>query len=135
VPPGWDEWDSPVDNRAYGEYNYRLNENGKVRAYGNQPDDYLTDVLARKATTFIRQSLDDRTPFFLYLATYAPHQPATPAPREPVSGRPGPADRLVRRSGRQHETEVHPEPAAISPAADRAHRRALSEAAAITPGR
>ena len=81
VPPGWDEWDSPAKGNAYGEYNYTLNENGSLVGYGNQPEDYLTDVLSRKATRFVKQAGDGRQPFFLVVATYAPHQPATPAPR------------------------------------------------------
>ncbi|MBF6611802.1 MAG: sulfatase [Chloroflexi bacterium] len=81
VPPGWDEWDSPTDNQAYGEYNYKLNENGTVKLYGSSPQDYLTDVISGKAANFIQQAAGANTPFFMYLATYAPHQPATPAPR------------------------------------------------------
>ena len=81
VPPGWDEWDSPARGGAYGNFNYTMNETGKLVDYGNRPDDYLTDVLARKAADFIRASSRDGRPFFLYLATYAPHAPATPAPR------------------------------------------------------
>jgi N-acetylglucosamine-6-sulfatase len=81
VPPGWDEWDSPIDRKAYREFNYLLNENGKIVTYGQSPDDYLTDVLSRKATAFIQRAAVKKSPFFLYLATYAPHQPATAAPR------------------------------------------------------
>jgi N-acetylglucosamine-6-sulfatase len=81
VPPGWDEWDSPSGGRPYSEFNYTLNENGNLVPYGNQPDAYMVDVLSRKAGAFIRQSTTDRRPFFLFVATYAPHQPATPAPR------------------------------------------------------
>jgi len=80
VPPGWDEWDSPTSGgNPYSEYNYRLNENGKLVRYGSSPDDYLVDVLSRKSSEFIQQKGDK--PFFLYVAPYVPHQPATPAPR------------------------------------------------------
>jgi len=78
VPPGWDEWNSPVTNSAYGMFNYRMNENGRIVSYGPNPEDYITDVLAKKATDFIRRG---GQPFFIHLATYAPHGPATPAPR------------------------------------------------------
>lgn len=80
VPPGWDEWNSPIDRKAYRGFNYRLNENGKIVSYGNSESDYLTDVLSRKAIEFIKSSKADQ-PFFLYLSVYAPHLPATPAPR------------------------------------------------------
>ena len=34
---------------AYREFDYDLNQNGKVQHYGKAPQDYLTDVLAAKA--------------------------------------------------------------------------------------
>jgi arylsulfatase A-like enzyme len=79
VPPGWDEWASPIGNGGYSEYNYRLNENGTLVPYGATPQDYLTDVLSQKSGEFIQQSADK--PFFLYVAPFVPHAPATPAPR------------------------------------------------------
>ena len=79
VPPGWSEWDSPAAGNPYSEYNYSLNENGKLVQYGSTPNDYLVDVLSHKGADFI--GADPSKPFFLYLATYVPHQPATPAPR------------------------------------------------------
>lgn len=81
IPPGWDEWDSPAKGDPYAEYNYSLNENGRLVSYGNQPQDYLVDVLDNKATDFIKSSAQSGKPFFLYTAVYVPHQPATPAPR------------------------------------------------------
>jgi arylsulfatase A-like enzyme len=82
VPPGWDRWASPVDNSGYNGFLYVLNENGSLVSFGRQPADYFTDVLASKANAFILDALELGQPFFLYLATYAPHQPATPAPRD-----------------------------------------------------
>jgi len=81
IPPGWDDWNSPAGGNPYSEFNYTMNENGNLVKYGNQPTDYMTDVLSKKATGFIQKAATDRTPFFLFVATYAPHQPATPAPR------------------------------------------------------
>ena len=81
VPPGWDVWNSPSGGNPYGEYRYELNENGKLVQYGAQPSDYLVDVLAKKSVDFIQQSASSKKPFFMYVAPYVPHQPATPAPR------------------------------------------------------
>ncbi|MGI8687629.1 MAG: sulfatase-like hydrolase/transferase [Thermomicrobiales bacterium] len=81
IPPGWNEWSSPVEGNAYSEFGYKMNENGKVVAYGNTPQDYMTDVLSGKAADFIKRAAGAPAPFFLYIATYAPHQPATPAPK------------------------------------------------------
>lgn len=80
VPPGWEEWYSPARG-GYANFNYTLNENGKLVPYGTRPGDYMTDVLSRKAVDVIQRSTRDGRPFFIYLATYAPHAPATPAPR------------------------------------------------------
>ncbi|NUR88366.1 MAG: sulfatase [Nonomuraea sp.] len=77
VPPGWNEWDVPVRN-LYEEYGYRLNENGKLVDYGWGEQDYLSDVLAKKASTFITSA---KQPFFLYLAPIGPHNPDNPAVR------------------------------------------------------
>jgi N-acetylglucosamine-6-sulfatase len=79
VPPGWDVWASPTGGGGYSGYNYRLNDNGSLVRYGANPQDYMTDVLARKSGEFIQQSGDK--PFFLYVAPFVPHAPATPAPR------------------------------------------------------
>lgn len=81
VPPGWDEWASPVAGSPYAAYRFTLNENGKTVKYGSTAGDYMTDVLAGKAAAFVRGAAGSGQPFFLYLATYAPHKPSTPAKR------------------------------------------------------
>ncbi|MEU7896371.1 sulfatase [Nonomuraea sp. NPDC049152] len=78
VPPGWDQWAVPV-KRLYEEYDYTLNENGELVDYAWGEEDYLEDVLARKAKDFV--SAPGPQPFFLYLAPVAPHNPANPARR------------------------------------------------------
>ncbi|MGP4000822.1 sulfatase family protein [Streptomyces sp. 8N706] len=80
VPSGWDEWDVAGD--GYQEFGYDLNENGKVVSYGDDPEDYLTDVLSKKATSFVDSSAKAKKPFMLEVATFAPHAPSTPAPRD-----------------------------------------------------
>ena len=82
VPPGWDDWSSSSKGNAYGEFNYTLNQNGTQVDYGSKPEDYGTDVYARQTTAFIDQAHAAGKPFFAYLAVYAPHQPATPAPQD-----------------------------------------------------
>jgi N-acetylglucosamine-6-sulfatase len=80
VPPGWDVWDG-VNAGGYQEYNYRVNVNGVPVQYGNAPGDYLTDVLSQKATSFISSASTSSHPFFLEVATFAPHAPFIPAPK------------------------------------------------------
>ncbi|HEV2974211.1 MAG TPA: sulfatase [Solirubrobacteraceae bacterium] len=80
VPLGWNEWDVAGD--GYPEYGYRMNSDGHVRKYGDTARDYLTDVLARKSLRFIDRTAAARRPFLLEIATFAPHAPFTPAPRD-----------------------------------------------------
>ena len=81
IPPGWDEWYSLVDGNPYEGFNYTLNQNGKLVKYGSKAKDYSTDVYVGLAADFITRASASEKPFFLYLAPYAPHGPATPAPR------------------------------------------------------
>ena len=80
VPPGWDRWFTFAgENGAF--FNYQAFDNATgVRAYGSDPEDYSTDVIAEKAVTFIRTTSVDR-PFFLMVTPYGAHDPWTPAPR------------------------------------------------------
>jgi arylsulfatase A-like enzyme len=80
IPPGWDEWD--VAGKAYGEYDYFMNENRRLRYYGRRPSDYLTDVLATRTLDFVTRASALKKPFFLEISTFAPHSPFTPAPRD-----------------------------------------------------
>jgi arylsulfatase A-like enzyme len=80
VPPGWSEWD--VAGNGYPEYGYHMNSDRRVQKYGHRPSEYLTDVIARKGLGFIASAAASRRPFMLELATFAPHAPYTPAPRD-----------------------------------------------------
>jgi arylsulfatase A-like enzyme len=74
IPQGWSEWD--VDGeKGYAEYNYDLNENGKLRSH----PEYLTDEISRLGQAFIDASAPG--PFFIELASFAPHAPYTPPER------------------------------------------------------
>lgn len=77
--PGWTEWD--VGGHAYENFNYDLNQNGTVVHYGKGPEDYLTDVVSRLGTKFLGNAAASKQAYFLEVATFAPHQPYTPAPR------------------------------------------------------
>ncbi|MFI5613290.1 sulfatase-like hydrolase/transferase [Amycolatopsis sp. NPDC051903] len=80
VPPGWDEWD--VAGNGYPEFAYTLDENGHRTTHGKKPEDYLTDVVSGKAADFVKSAAQDGKPFVLETATFAPHGPYTPAPRD-----------------------------------------------------
>ncbi len=80
VPAGWNEWDVAGD--GYPELGYTLNHDGTPVAYGSEPKDYLTEVLAQKGVAFIDHSAALGRPFMLEIATFAPHSPFVPAPRD-----------------------------------------------------
>jgi len=81
IPPGWSEWLSPAKKNAYDGYDYVLNESGTLVEYSPNEVNYFTDVMSRKAVDFIQRASADDVPFFLYLSTFAPHTPSTPALR------------------------------------------------------
>jgi len=75
VPPGWNHWQATVGTTTYKMYDYLINDNGKLIQYGSQPNDYQTDVLARRSVRFINESeiVNDAKPFFLVITPLAPH--------------------------------------------------------------
>ncbi len=77
VPPGWSDW-HVSNNTGYLEFNYLLNDNGKYNRYSGT-DKYGVDVLNSYARSFIEKSAGK--PFLVEVATFAPHAPYTPAPR------------------------------------------------------
>jgi arylsulfatase A-like enzyme len=109
VPPGWDEWYGGVGGAPYQDFRYQLNENGRLVRYAASPQDYLTDVIARKAVATIRTAVAARKPFFLYLAPFTPHAPATPAPRHEALF----ANSRLPRTPSFNEQDVSDKPAKI----------------------
>jgi N-acetylglucosamine-6-sulfatase len=84
VAPGWASW--AVAGDGYAEFKYALNQDGRIVRHGRKPSDYLTDVLSGMADDFIKRSGD--VSFFIEIATFAPHAPYVPAPRD-VDALPG----------------------------------------------
>jgi arylsulfatase A-like enzyme len=82
VPPGWTDWHA-ITSGLY--YNLELNENGRLRHYGDTSRDYSTHLITRKAARFVGQAASQPDPFFLVVAPNAPHlagreNPPMPAP-------------------------------------------------------
>ncbi|MGI8624851.1 MAG: sulfatase family protein, partial [Solirubrobacteraceae bacterium] len=115
IPLGWTDWSGSAN--GYAGYDYTLDQNGTPAYYGHRPTDYITDVLAYQARSFVDQAAHKDRPFMLELATFAPHRPAVPAfrdralfaglraPRGPAFNRPNRhpplwlAGRTARRAG------------------------------------
>jgi arylsulfatase A-like enzyme len=75
--PGWQHW--AVAGDGYHEFEYDLNVDGALVPHGSADADYLTDVLSGLGTEFVRHGAG---PFLLEIATFAPHGPYVPAPRD-----------------------------------------------------
>jgi len=84
VPPGWDDWfatfDSGEDQARY--FDYDVNDNGSIRHYGTEKNDYITDVLSTQTQQFIGASVAQDKPFFAFVTPRAPHGVPRPAPRD-----------------------------------------------------
>lgn len=73
VPPGWDEWYGLTADSKKDVFDYDVNVNGELQHFGNAEGDFKTDVLARFGRDFVRRSAKRDEPFFLWVATPAPH--------------------------------------------------------------
>lgn len=73
VPPGWDRWFSTIDPTTFHYYGYTVNDGGVLREFGNDSEDYQTDVMADRAVAEIEQLAEGDKPFFLNFWTLAPH--------------------------------------------------------------
>ena len=74
-------------------YGYTLNENGDLHTYGNDPSDYETDVLSREASTYVARAARGDRPFFMVVATLAPHGEGVLEGQPGVTRDPRPAPR------------------------------------------
>ena len=79
VDPGWSTWLAGAD--AYRGFDYWLSDQGRLRHFGHRRQDYLTDVIARRADRFIRSSVRSGRPFVAIVSPFAPHRPSVAAPR------------------------------------------------------
>jgi N-acetylglucosamine-6-sulfatase len=73
IPPGWAEWYGLTGGTDQKRYNFKLNENGKVRRYGKGARNYVTDVLSSKVNELLKRWAVRPKPFFLYFNPTAPH--------------------------------------------------------------
>jgi arylsulfatase A-like enzyme len=115
IPPGWDSWQVVVG--APSSYDYDLDENGRIVHYGSAPEDYHTRVYANKAVRWIERAHGLNEPFFLTVATGAPHSEPGGSPGPPPL--PGPSyqgrfdDEPLPRPPNFDEKDVFDKPAFV----------------------
>jgi len=86
VPPGWDEWHVL---RGQGYFDPLMVRNGVEGVEEGYSTDILTDIAVGligqgawpRGDAIASGATPDQAPFFLVYAPFAPHKPATPAPR------------------------------------------------------
>ena len=81
VPQGWDVWYAFTKVRYY---DYTINDNGKLLDFGHAATDYSTDVLKDRAVRFIKDQAGSAAPFFMLIATKAPHGQGEEGQKEPA---------------------------------------------------
>jgi N-acetylglucosamine-6-sulfatase len=122
IPPGYSEWYGSVDPSTYRFYDYTLNENGRLLAYGTGAPNYQTDVYARKASELVRRLAPSDQPFYLKVAFLAPHAGGPQEQGDPRNqATPVPAPRHVNRFAAEpfprppsfNEADVSDKPASI----------------------
>jgi arylsulfatase A-like enzyme len=75
-PPHFDRWAIFDNSSPHGYFGGRWNVGGERKKI----DEYSTDYLARRGTSFIESSSRSDKPWLLYIATAAPHPPYDAAP-------------------------------------------------------
>ena len=96
IPPGWSDWHSTLDPYTFNYTDWRMNEDGDIKRYPGpeNPGEFQTDFLGRRAKEMIERAAPSTQPFFLSLTFPAPHSGSPRDPDDPVGLRtPSPAPR------------------------------------------
>jgi N-acetylglucosamine-6-sulfatase len=118
--PGFDSWFSFVGSPGY--YNYKVSDDGRTRRFGRERRDYSTNVFTRHAKSFLADSAQSGSPFFLWLAYEAPHGWRSPIRPCTLGSSPGPPTKAAYRAVKHvplprppsfNERDVSDKPAAI----------------------
>lgn len=82
VPEGWVDFLGACPDTCYVNCNY--NHNGQSAWFTNASSttgsNYGTSVIGNTSLAFAKRAMAANWPFFVYIASHAPHGPATPAP-------------------------------------------------------
>jgi N-acetylglucosamine-6-sulfatase len=94
VPPGWSDWHGMPHANAFNYTSWRVNEDGDLESYPEEPGEYQTDFLAQRAGDLIEDAAPSEQPFFLQVWFTAPHSGGPRDPDDPTLIRtPSPAPR------------------------------------------
>jgi N-acetylglucosamine-6-sulfatase len=94
IPAGWSDWHGMPHANAFDYASWKVNEDGIIRSYPDEPGEHQTDFLAERAGELIEDAASDDAPFFLSLWFTAPHSGGPRDPDDPTWIRtPSPAPR------------------------------------------
>jgi N-acetylglucosamine-6-sulfatase len=92
VPAGWTDWHGMPHANAFNYASWRVNEDGILRSYPDEPGEHQTDFLAERAGELIEDAASEDEPFYLQLWFAAPHRGGPRDPDDPTwIGTPSPA--------------------------------------------
>ncbi len=77
ISPGWDRF-FVLGGSSEGHY-YSDWYNDQGQRYTAKQNEYMTALISNRSRVFIQEALEDKKPFFAYIAPHAPHTRATPA--------------------------------------------------------
>ncbi|MEX2393069.1 MAG: sulfatase-like hydrolase/transferase, partial [Actinomycetota bacterium] len=77
VPPFWDRWFAPFNQ---SKYDYKVNDRGHVRTFGDRRRDYSTNAIGHISQKWITQNVGRPEPLFAYISYLAPHSPYVDPP-------------------------------------------------------
>lgn len=82
VPVGWTDFLGACPDTCYVDCTYNLNAQAVSFTNPKYPNgsNYGTTIIGNFSLDFIRRSMAANAPFFAYVASHAPHGPATPSP-------------------------------------------------------
>ena len=132
VPPGWDDWASPTAGNAVRRVQlHAQRERHARRSTASKPRTTSSTCSRRRRSDFIDRRPQASKPFFLYVAPYVPHQPATPAPRyaNAFPGAQAAAHAVVQPGRRQRRAAVGARPPPLDAGQIQGDRPALPHAA------
>jgi arylsulfatase A-like enzyme len=82
VPKGWTDFLGACPDTCYVNCTYNNNGNSVAFTDPSYPNgsNYGTTVIGNMSLAFIRRAMAANAPFMAYVASHAPHGPATPSP-------------------------------------------------------
>lgn len=84
-PPGWNAWFTTFGNTSHHYFNFYVYNGQTIEQYFSGAGGYQTDVMTRKAQSFLMQRPYGTQPFYLQLDYLAPHEDLSTGNNPPLA--------------------------------------------------